>query len=95
MDSGGGKMEREIREKYEKLTKTLIQKHLTITTIESCTSGQIASLITDAERAFIPYSNKAKIRQKVPEEIIEQFAVYSRKTACAASFIWPTGLLTP
>ena len=41
--------EREIRANYEELTKLLIRKHLTITTMESATSGQIASLITDTE----------------------------------------------
>ena len=81
-------MEKEVRQKYEKLTKALIQKHITITTMESCTSGQIASLITDTEGAseifkgaFITYSNEAKIRQGVPAEVIEKFGVYSRETA--------------
>ena len=32
--------EREIRANYEELTKLLIRKHLTITTMESATSGQ-------------------------------------------------------
>ncbi len=81
-------MEKEVRAKYEKLTKTLIQKHITITTMESCTSGQIASLITDTEGAseifkgaFITYSNEAKIRQGVSKEIIEKYGVYSQETA--------------
>ncbi len=82
--------ELEIRNEYAKLTKLLIEKKLTITTMESCTSGQIASLITDTEGAsavlkgaFVTYSNEAKILQGVPEEIIEQFSVYSKQTACA------------
>ena len=41
--------ETEIRENYRGLTKFLIREHLTITTMESATSGQIASLITDTE----------------------------------------------
>ena len=41
--------EKEIREDYRKLTKLLIEKKMTITTMESATSGQIASLITDTE----------------------------------------------
>ena len=34
---------------YELLTKKLIEKNLTITTMESCTAGLIMSLITDTE----------------------------------------------
>ena len=39
------------REHYHSLTKFLIEKKMTITTMESATSGQIASLITDTEGA--------------------------------------------
>ena len=41
--------EKEIRADYRRLTKLLIEKKMTITTMESATSGQIASLITDTE----------------------------------------------
>ena len=82
--------EEAVRKKYEAITKHLIERGITITTMESCTSGQIASLITDTEGAsavlkgaFITYSNEAKVRQGVPEEVIEQYGVYSRETACA------------
>jgi len=80
--------ETEIRADYEKLTKWLINKGLTITTMESATSGQIASLITDTEGssavfkgAFVTYSNEAKIMQGVPAEIIDRYSVYSLETA--------------
>ncbi len=63
-------IESDIRNNYRALTKCLIEKHLSITTMESATSGQIASLITDTEGAsailkgaFITYSNEAKIMQ--------------------------------
>ena len=56
--------------------------------MESATSGQIASLITDTEGAsavlkgaFITYSNEAKILQGVPAETIEKYTVYSCETA--------------
>ena len=82
--------EQTIREHYHKLTRLLIEKRLTITTMESATSGQIASLITDTEGssavlkgAFITYSNEAKILQGVPAMIIEKYSVYSRETAQA------------
>ena len=81
-------IESEIREDYEKLTKLLIEKHMTITTMESATAGQLASLITDTEGssavlkgAFVTYCNEAKIMQGVPKEIIDQYTVYSRETA--------------
>ena len=41
--------ESDIRHDYRKLTKLLIERGMTITTMESATSGQIASLITDTE----------------------------------------------
>ena len=41
--------EKEIRADYRRLTKLLIEKKMTITTMESATSGQLASLITDTE----------------------------------------------
>lgn len=82
--------EKSVREEYRKLTNLLIEKKLTITTMESATSGQIASLITDTEGssavlkgAFITYSNEAKILQGVPAEIIEEYSVYSKETANA------------
>lgn len=83
-------IESEIREDYRNLTKLLIEKQMTITTMESATSGQIASLITDTEGssavlkgAFITYCNEAKIMQGVPSEIIERYSVYSEETAKA------------
>ncbi len=92
-------VEKEIRDAYRNLTKLLIERNLSITTMESATSGQIASLITDTEGssailkgAFVTYSNEAKIMQGVPAEIIDRFSVYSRETAeamakaCAAAY---------
>lgn len=91
--------ETEIRNDYRRLTKLLIQKDLTVTTMESATSGQIASLITDTEGAsaifkgaYITYCNEVKIEHGVPAEIIEKYSVYSEQTAsamaeaCAGSF---------
>lgn len=80
--------ESEIRSDYRKLTKLLIKKQMTITTMESATSGQIASLITDTEGssavlkgAFITYCNEAKIMQGVPADVIDKYTVYSKETA--------------
>lgn len=86
--------ENNIRSNYEKLTRLLIERKLTITTMESCTSGQIASLITDTEGAsavvkgaFITYCNEAKIMQGVPAEIINKYSVYSEETARAMACV--------
>ena len=82
--------EQMVREKYRKLTLLLIEKNLTITTMESATAGQIASLLTDTEGssailkgAFVTYCNEAKIMQGVPAETIKQYSVYSKETAAA------------
>lgn len=82
--------ENEIRSRYEAITKTLIRRGLTITTMESCTSGQLASLLTDTEGAsavlrgaYVTYSNEGKIMQGVPAETIERCGVYSAETAKA------------
>lgn len=87
-----------VSEKFKRLTNLLIERNLMITTMESATSGLIASLITDTEGssaifkgAFITYSNEAKIRSGVPEDIIRTYSVYSVQTAeamarCCADF---------
>lgn len=82
--------EKMVRERYGKLTKCLIDKGLTITTMESATAGQIASLITDTEGssavmkgAFVTYSNEAKVMQGVSKAIIDECSVYSEDTARA------------
>ena len=98
-------MMEDIRENYRKLTLLLIERGLTITTMESATSGQIASLITDTEGAsaifkgaYITYCNQAKIMHGVPEEVIEKYSVYSKETAdamakaCAKSYTADIGI---
>ena len=80
--------EKEIRKEYAKLTKLLIEWNMSITTMESATAGQIASLITDTEGASaifkgasITYSNETKIMQGVSAEVIHKYTVYSKETA--------------
>ena len=70
------------------IVNKLIEKKITITTMESCTGGALISAITDVEGAssiteggFITYSNKQKIAIGVPSEIIETYGVYSSETA--------------
>ena len=73
---------------YLLLTKNLIEKKLTITTMASCTAGLLMSLITDTEGSsavtkggFVTYSNEAKILNGVPAETIEKYGVNSKETA--------------
>ena len=75
---------------YRRLTRFLIRKGLTVSTMESITSGMVASLITDTEGAsavlkgaFVTYSNEAKVQQGVPQETIDRFSVYSKEAAAA------------
>lgn len=77
-----------VHDKYRKLTQLLIGRQLQIAAMESCTSGLVASLITDTEGAsaimrgsLVTYSNEAKLRFGVPAETIERYGVYSRETA--------------
>ncbi len=86
--SNSGVTDCAVRAKYRRITELLIEKGLTITTMESCTSGQIASLITDTEGssailkgAFVTYSNEAKIMNGASGTIISTYGVYSAETA--------------
>lgn len=75
---------------YREITGKLIEKGLTVTAMESCTAGMIASLLTDTEGssavfpgAFVTYSNRGKILCGVPEETVSGYGVYSKETAAA------------
>ncbi|WP_296091006.1 nicotinamide-nucleotide amidohydrolase family protein [uncultured Treponema sp.] len=79
-----------IRSEYIKFTKQLINKNISITTMESCTGGLISSLITDTEGSsaifagsLVTYSNNAKIMLGVSSATIEKYSVYSEETAKA------------
>lgn len=79
-----------IRSEYIFFTKKLIERNISITTMESCTGGLISSLITDTEGSsaifagsFVTYSNNAKIMLGVHSETIKKYSVYSEETAKA------------
>ena len=66
------------------IVKQLIDKNLTISTMESCTGGGIANAITNISGAsaiikesFVTYCNEAKVKHGVPAVLIEQYTVYS------------------
>ena len=72
----------------DSIIKKLIDTHTTISTMESCTSGMIASTITDTEGAsaifpggYVTYLNETKIFIGVEEEIIQKYGVYSKECA--------------
>ena len=72
----------------ESIVKYLIDNNITIATMESCTGGLLASLITDVPDASsilkfsaVTYSTEFKIKMGVSKDIIDTYSVYSRETA--------------
>ncbi len=66
----------------------LIEKNMTISTMESCTGGFIASSITDIESSsdvfkfgVVTYSNEYKIKMGVSKESIDKYTVYSEEVS--------------
>lgn len=66
------------------LVNELIDKNITIASMESCTGGGFANSITNIEGASdilkfsaVTYSNEYKIKMGVPEEVIDKYSVYS------------------
>ena len=66
--------------------KKLIERKITITTMESCTGGALISAITDVEGAsqiteggFVTYSNEQKIKVGVSKEIIDTYGVQRKQ----------------
>lgn len=73
---------------WTEIVNILLKKGLTVATMESCTGGGIANVITNVSGAsavlsesYVTYSNKAKIKQGVRQSVIEKFTVYSLETA--------------
>ena len=76
------------KKRIDDIIKKLIEMHTTISTIESCTSGMIASMITDTEGAsaifpggFVTYLNETKVFIGVDKNVIAQYGVYSKECA--------------
>ena len=77
-----------MEEKLNKIIAKLSDSNKTISTMESCTGGALASLITDISGASavfkygaVTYSNEYKIKMGVSSEVIDKFSVYSMETA--------------
>lgn len=74
----------------KRLVELLIARKHILTTVESCTGGLFAGLITSVPGAsdvlmdaFVTYSNEAKIALGVPRSVIDTYSVYSPETAVA------------
>lgn len=70
------------------LVEKLIKLNKTISTMESCTGGALASTITNIEGASeilkfsaVTYSNEFKIKMGVNPKVIDKYTVYSMETA--------------
>lgn len=73
---------------WTEIVDVLLKKGLTIATMESCTGGGIANVITNVSGAsavlsesYVTYSNDAKMKQGVRASVIEKYTVYSAETA--------------
>ena len=71
----------------KKLVNKLIENKETISTMESCTAGYLATSITNVDGSSnvikfsaITYSNEYKIKMGVSEKTIEKYSVYSFET---------------
>ena len=70
------------------LVNELIEKNITISSMESCTGGGFVNSITNIEGASdilkfsaVTYSNEYKIKMGVPEDVIDKYSVYSFEVA--------------
>lgn len=72
----------------KEIVERLQQRHETITTMESCTGGFVASEITNIsgssdifQLGLVTYSNETKIQFGVSKQTIETYTVYSQEVA--------------
>jgi nicotinamide-nucleotide amidase len=72
------------------VVKMLAERRLTVSTMESCTGGLLASTITDAPGAsnvfmggLVTYETSTKEEFGVPREVVDKFGVVSDETALA------------
>ena len=72
----------------EIIVNELIKRKETISSMESCTAGYLATTLTNIEGSSnvlkfsaITYSNEYKIRLGVSKEVIKRYGVYSFETA--------------
>lgn len=73
---------------FKKIVSKLKDNNKYISTMESCTGGEVASSITDIEGASdvlkfsaVTYSNEYKIKMGVDSDLIDKYSVYSSEVA--------------
>lgn len=73
---------------FNDIVNKLTKSKKTISTMESCTGGEVASSITNIEGAgdvlkfsAVTYCNEYKIKMGVSAKVIEEYSVYSIETA--------------
>ena len=73
-----------------KVVLALNERHLFITTVESCTGGGLSNILTNvpgASEVFsgakVTYSNMEKVALGVPQALIDEYTVYSTEIAIA------------
>ena len=78
------------KEETDNIIEEIIKRNLTITFMESCTGGLLASMFTDVSGAsavfkgsLVTYSNQMKIAAGVSAGVIENSGVYSKECAGA------------
>lgn len=82
-------MENEIDEMRKKLITILKDRNETVSTMESCTGGLLASEITNNEAGssevfrfgLVTYSNEFKIKNGINSKTIQTYSVYSKEVA--------------
>ena len=77
-----------VRSVYESIVKILTDKCKTISTMESCTGGGVANMITNVSGSSevfnfgaVTYSNAYKVKMGVDKSVIDNYSVYSIQTA--------------
>ncbi len=81
-----------VAEKFDLTVRKLIEKNMSISCMESCTSGLVSSLLSDTEGAsaifrggITAYSNDIKILFGVSSDVISKYGVYSHECASQMS----------
>lgn len=77
-----------MKDKLIKIVNKMIENNKTISTMESCTGGGLANIITNIKGASkilhfsaVTYSNEYKIKMGVSKKVIDEYSVYSLETA--------------
>ena len=83
----------------KEIVNKLIEKHMTISTMESCTGGFVVNAITNIEGASevlkysaITYSNEFKEKMGVDKKIIDKYSVYSKKISAFTNSDYSIGV---